>query len=720
MNQNTQSDVHLSHYWEVLLKRWKLGLVILLIVVLATVAAHYFTTPLYRASILLQIERDSTAQYSIEDLFAIPSRQEYLQTQIQLLKSRGMGLRVVEDLDLLENQTLNPGGTENLSPEEQIERKNALAGRIASGIRVEAVEGTSLVRVAYIGTDPKLVQEIANGIGESYVKMNIERKSESVRQATRFLRSEIEKLQQEIDAGERQVQKYGASRDIFSDEGDNLVLQRLESLNRSYLDAQARRISAESALRTVRSASAQSIPTIADDWVIRGLRADLQRLEREYEQKRTNFRPAHPEMQRLANEIEGARKNLANATQERLQSVREAARKDLEDAIERERELEKALEEQKTRALELNIDAVDYLAQRTNLASKKELLNELTQRLNETEVTSRLKGADSSNIHIIEDANQPGYRYNASLKKNLKNAFPLGLVMAVGAIFFLEYMDRSIRSAEELEQVSGFPTLGVIPAADRGGKPGYGYGYGFRSKEPPPSDDQDARVELIPDRNPKSPVSEAYRALRTSLLLSSAEELRKILVTSSVPKEGKSTTTVNLATVLAQMGKRVIVVDADLRKPKIRQIFEAPSKKGLVDYLAHQAEIEDVIESSKIANLSFIQSGPIPPNPSELLASPRMRALLDSVTETFDYVLIDSPPVLPVADAVILGNQVDGVVLCVQGGKTPREVVQRASGKLRQAGTHTLGALLNNLDARSQGYRYTQQYYEYYGDSSRT
>ena len=717
MQANPQSDVHLSHYWEILLKRWKLGLAIVLIVVLSTIAAHFFTTPLYRSSILLQIERDSTAQYSIEDLFMVPSRQEYLQTQIELLRSRGMGLRVVEDLNLLENESFNPAGTDGLSEPERVQKKNTLASRIASGIHVDQVEGTSLVRVSFVGTDPKLAQEIANGIGESYVKMNIERKSESVRQATRFLRMEIEKLQEEIDSGEREVQTYGASRDIFSEEGGNLVLQRLDSLNRSYLDAQSRRIAAESRYQSVRSSGAESIPEIADDWVLRGLRADLNRLEREYEQKRTNFRPAHPEMVRIENEIAGARTSLTNAIQERLNGIREAARREYENALSAERQIEQELEQQKTRALALNIDAVDYLSQRTNLSSKKELLDELTQKLNETEVSSRLKGADSSNIHVVEDANQPGSRSNASLQKNLKNAIPLALIMAVGAIFFLEYMDRSIHSPEELEQVSGLPTLGIVPAAAKAAGTGVYGGSGLRNRETDDQDQDQVAVELIPHTDPRSPVAEAYRALRTSLLLSSAEELHTILVTSSVPKEGKSTTAVNLGVVLAQLGKKVVIVDADLRKPKIRHIFGAASGRGLVDYLAHQAEASDIVVASDVPRLSYIQSGPIPPNPSELLASQRMTGLLAELRDEFEFILVDSPPVLAVADAVILGNHVDGVILCVHGGRTPREIVQRASSRLRQAGTHTLGALLNNLDVRKQGYRYSQGYYEYYGDS---
>lgn len=707
-----EREVHLSHYWEVFLRRWKLGLAVFILVVLATAGAHFFTTPLYRSTILLQIERDVTSQ-SWEDLWRLPSQQEYLQTQIQLLRSKGTGRRVAEDLELVNDA--------DMTPEERELALDSRASQIAGGTRVETIENTSLVRVSYVGSDREQVREIANGIGESFIQANIERKSERVRQATRFLRNEIMKLQEEIDAGERQVQTYGASRDIFSDQGGNLVLNRLESLNQSLLDAQSKRMAAEANYQTLRSSTAESIPRVATDPVIAGLRGDLARLEREYEQKRSTFRPAHPEMQRIANEIEGARRSLSNATAERLRGVREEARHEYEDALTRERQIEQELEQQKSRALDLNIDAVDYLAQRTSLSSKKELLNELTQRLNETEVSSRLEGADSSNIHIIESATQPAAPYNANLQAKMKRAIPLGLVIALGAIFFLEYMDRSVKSADELEQLTGLPTLGIIlSAGSKALQEGYGYGYGLRRKKEPVQDSEpETPVELLSHTQPRSPITESYRAFRTSLLLSSAERLHSILVTSSVPREGKSTTAVNLAIVLAQMGKPVVVVDADLRKPRIRSILTGSNVgRGLVDFLAHQATADEIVDRSRVPNLSFIGSGPIPPNPAELLASPRMKELLEDLSRHFEYVIIDSPPLMAVTDAIILGNQVDGVILCVHGGRTPRELVQRASTRLRQAGGRALGTLLNNLEERQGRSRYASHYYEYYGEES--
>ncbi len=710
-----EKQVHLSHYWVILLRRWKLGLAVVVIVLLASVGAHFFTTPLYRSSILLHIERDVTSQ-SWEDLWRLPSQQEYLQTQIQLLKSKGTGRRVAEDLELVASPA--PGTTES----DREAALNAKAAQIASGISIDTVENTSLVRVSYVGTDPKQVQDIANGIGESFIQANIERKSERVRQATRFLRQEIEKLQDEIDVGERQVQQYGASRDIFSEQGGNLVLNRLESLNQQYLQAQSQRIAAESNYQTIRQSSSDSMPQIASDPVISGLRADLNRLERELEQKRANFLPAHPEMQRLQNEIAGARVSLSTAMKERLGGLREEARRDYEEALGRERQIERELEEQKNRALELNIDAVDYLAQRTNLSSKKELLNELTARLNETEVNTRLEGVDSSNIHIIEGATQPGAPYNANLQAKMKNAIPLGLVMALGAIFFLEYMDRSIKSADELEQVTSLPTLGIIPSAsDKAGAASHGYIYGGKKPENKTealAGNDDSAVALLAHTHPRSPITETYRAFRTSTLLSSAAKLHSVLVTSSVPREGKSTTAVNLAIVLSQMNKPVVVVDADLRKPRIRQILGGSKAQGLVDYLAHQAEASEIVESSEIPNLSFISSGPIPPNPAELLASSRMKELLEELSARYEYVVVDSPPLMAVTDAVILGNQVDGVILCVHGGRTPREVVQKAAALLRQAGVRTLGTLLNNVAERHTRGRYSSHYYEYYSEDS--
>ncbi len=714
-------EVHLSHYWNIVLKRWKVVAVILLTVILGAFLGGYFTKPLYRSKVVLQIEREDPNRITVDDLFRIePSSQEFLQTQYALLKSRGMSEQVVRDLDLVHDKEMNPDGVEGKTPEQIREMETRMADQISDRIEIKPVLYTSLVEIWYTSGSPRLSQKIANGIGDSYIQMTIERKFESVRQASTFLNAEIAQLKNEIESGERELQKFTSKRDIVSMEGSgNLIVEKLNDLNSQYNQAQSVRMQKQATWNSVMNASPGSIPEV-NNVVIQGLRSDLLKLEREYEQKLTRLKPEHPEMVRLQEQITGSRSNLNKAIQDALGSVRESARKDYESALAHEQTMKQALEEQKKKAMELNLNAVDYLTLKSTIDNKRNLLNELTRQLNETQVSARLKGSNSSNIHFVERAELPTARFNATTQKNLKNAAPLGLILGIAAVFFLEYMDRSLKSPEDVEKTTGFASLGIIPAAAHA-RPGYGYGYGYgaygymKSKLGGRSTDADPiEVDLIPHTDPRSPIAEAYRAFRTSLLLASARSPKAILITSSLPREGKSTTAVNLATVLAQMGRKVVIIDGDLRKPRIKKVFKSTEHAGLVNYLAANVPLEDIVQETEIPQLSFIESGPIPPNPSELLASDRMKDLMNLVRQEFDFVILDSPPLMAVADAVILGALADGVVLCIHGGNTVREMVQRAAQRLKQSNVPVLGALLNNIDLRANGYRFSRQYYEYY------
>ncbi|HEX7154449.1 MAG TPA: polysaccharide biosynthesis tyrosine autokinase, partial [Thermoanaerobaculia bacterium] len=358
-----------------------------------------------------------------------------------------------------------------------------------------------------------------------------------------------------------------------------------------------------------------------------------------------------------------------------------------------------------------------YMDLRMAVETKQTMLAALQKQLNETQVAARLSGNATSNIHITDDAQLPGGRYNLTMTKNLQRAFPLGLILGLGAIFFLEYMDRSIKTPEELERVTKFASLGIIPAASSVGRSSdYAYGRGsgkLRAVETAAVDPQQG-IELIPHTDGRAPISEAYRAFRTSMLLASASSPKVIVITSSFAREGKTTTSVNLATVLAQMGKPVLLIDADLRRPRLQKVFRGKLNLGLVNYLAANIPLEDCIQETTVPNLNVVLSGPIPPNPSELLASDRMKHLIEEVRAKFAFVIFDSPPILAVTDSVVLASKADGVVLTVHGGHTPREHVMRSAERLRQANIPVLGALLNNLDLEQYGYAYKKSYYDYY------
>ena len=717
MDLNTHQEVHLSHYWNVIRKRWKVAFAILLVVMLGTFLASYFQKPLYRSTIRIQIDRESN-RATMEDFFGVPANeQEFLQTQYVLLKSRGLALQVVEDQKLWNDPELNPAGTAGKTPKELEPVKEGIAGGLLGGIEVTPVRNTALVDISYVGTSPRLAQKIAEAWGDSFIRQNIARKVNSVHEASQFLTDQITNVRNDLDGARRELTTYGRSRNIISvDEGtENVEMSTLSQVLRDYTDAQnelSQKRAAYTALeRTPADVAAAGDPSVSL------INENLISQERDYAQKRSTFLEGHPEMRQLSEEITKTRARKNAAVQEAYNRRLGASRAELNAATSRAASMQAAYDRQRGQVQRSNVDAATYLDLKMAVENKQAQLASLQKQLSEAEVTARLSGSATSNIHWV-DHSLPPYRFNLSMQKNLQSAFPLGLVLGLAAIFFLEYMDRSVKTPEDLERVTKLASLGVIPAAGSFSKQsGYSYGYGRttpRLRAIEGGDDKDGGVELIPHTDARSPIAESYRAFRTSLLLASANSPKVIVITSSFAREGKTTTSVNLATVLAQMGKPVLLLDADLRRPRLQKVFQGKMNLGLVNYLAANIPLDDIIQPTDVPNLSVVLSGPIPPNPSELLASDRMKHLIAEMRAKYAYVIFDSPPVLAVTDAIVLAAAADGVVLTVHGGKTPRELVQRSAERLRQANIPVLGALLNNLDLHQYGYTYKKGYYEYY------
>lgn len=716
MDLNTQQEVHLSHYWNVIRKRWKVAAAILIVVMLGTFLASYFSKPLYRSTIQIQIERETPA-ITIEDLFGIAaSDQEFLQTQYVLLKSRGLALRVVEDHKLYNEPELYPPGVAGKTPAELANIKEGIAGGLLPNIDVTPVRGTSLVQISYVGTSPRLAQKVAEGWGDSFIRMNIAKKLDSVQQASEFLTRQISAIKADLELARHDLTTYSRSRGIISadETGENVEMTTLTQVNHDLTDAQNALIEKQAAYASLERTSPEAVAS--NDQLVMRITDDLSRQQREYSEQRSRFLEGHPQMKQLADQIEKTRAARTLAIRQAYAKALESARADVAAASSQVSSLRQAYDRQRGQVQKSNVDAAQFLDLRMAVETKQTMLATLQKQLNETEVAARLRGSATSNIHLIDHAPLPGSRFNLSMKKNLQSAFPLGVILGLASIFFLEYMDRSVKTPEDLEKQTKFASLGVIPAAGTVTRQyGYGDSYGRTPRlRAVDTEDKPAGIELIPHVDARSPISEAYRAFRTSLLLASAKSPKVIVITSSFAREGKTTTSVNLATVLAQMGKPVLLLDADLRRPRLQKVFPGKMNLGLVNYLAANISLDDIIQPTDVMNLSVVTSGPIPPNPSELLASDRMKHLIEEVRNKFAYVIFDSPPVLAVTDAIVLAANADGVVLTVHGGKTPRELVQRSAERLRQANIPVLGALLNNLDLHQYGYTYRKSYYDYY------
>ncbi|HXH37803.1 MAG TPA: polysaccharide biosynthesis tyrosine autokinase, partial [Thermoanaerobaculia bacterium] len=576
-----------------------------------------------------------------------------------------------------------------------------------------------------ISSSPRLSQKIAEGIGDSYIRLNNEKKFESVREASEFLDRQIAQIRADIEVTRRQLQQYGESKGIISSaDASSIPFQRLSKLNADLQNATNLRLEKQNAYDSLSRANPESV-TSADPLVSQ-LTEEESRKNREYSQGLTTFKPGYPQLVALKNAIDKTHQARLAAVNAAFARAKDAAHRDLVAAQQSEDQMYAALNAQKRETVTMNASAAGFTDLTKTLESKQTLLEQLEKRQNETEVTARLRGSGSSNnIHIVDHAQFPTGRFNVTMKKNLQSAFPLGVVLGLAAIFFLEYMDRSIKTPEELERVTRFASLGVIPSANTAGRGGYGYGYGYgrgtaRLRPVVETDDAQTGIDLLPHTDSRSAIAEAYRAFRTSLLLASASSPKVIVISSTFAREGKTTTSVNLATVLAQMGKPVLLIDADLRRPRLQRVFRGKMNLGLVNYLAANIPLEDVIQETQVPNLSLILSGPTPPNPSELLGSDRMKHLIHEIRAKFAFVIFDSPPVMAVTDSIVLAANADGVVLCVHGGQTPRDIVQRAAERLRQSNIPVLGALLNNLDLQQYGYSFKKSYYDYYDEDGRS
>jgi capsular exopolysaccharide synthesis family protein len=742
-----ESDFNLAEYVGMVRRHWKLAAVCALLG-LAGAGIHYAITPKeYQATATIQIERRNLTPLGnaqnpwLENYWNL----EFYPTQYELLQSRGLAERVVKSLDLMEDPKFNPGapgagggrdGKSAPTAEDDEAVLGGLADQLRGSLSVSPVRNTQLVQLSFHSSSPEFAARAANAFAESFIDLGVEDRFATAGKASTFLTSQIETLKQEIQDKENQLQAFSRRSDIVTlDPDSNPVLQRLEMLNSQYIEAKKTRIEKESRYHEALSGPKEAISDTLSVGVVSDQRGQILKLEREYETKLKTYKPDFPDMISLKAEIEKTRQHLNEVTQEQMGKARSNAFADYQTALRQEQGLESELRTLKSEAIDQNSAAVEYTNLKVEVQTRRDLLDELLRKQSETEVAVRLQDTRESNVRVIDKALVPGGPFRPSLRQDVSYGLLLGLLFGVGCGVLIEFLDRTVKTPEEIERRLGLPALAVIHDLADGGKAygdasyGYGYGYGaepaagertertklarFEKKKAPAA--APGQIELVPHERPRTLISEAYRSLRTALLLSSARELKVVAVTSAVAGEGKTATASNLAVVLAQLGRQVLLVDCDLRKPRLHQVFHVSNRFGLVNQLTASAEPDAVFLPTEVPNLWLTPSGPIPPNPSELIASDRMREWLRSVRSRFDFVVIDTPPALAVTDATIVGMLVDGVVLTLRSGKVTREEARLCRDRLRQAGIKILGAVLNRYRSLQTGLGKRYRYYESYG-----
>jgi capsular exopolysaccharide synthesis family protein len=741
-------ELNISEYVAMVRRHWKL-LAVTCLIALVGGAIHYAITPKqYMATTTIQIERRNLTPVGtgqnpwLENYWNM----EFYPTQYELLQSRGLSERVVKSLDLMDDPAFNPaaGPARDSKRGATAEDDQATLGRLADqlrgGLTVDPVRNTQLVRLSFQSSAPEFAAKAANAFAESFIDMGVEDRFASAGKASTFLGSQIETLKQEIAAKETQLQAFSRRTDIVTlDPQTNVTLQRLEALNTSLMQAKRTRIEKEARYHQVMTEPPETLADSLSGGVVGGLRGDQLRMERDYETRLKTFKPDWPDMVTLKAEIEKGQQHLQEVIKEMVEKARSGAYADYQSTLRQEQALESDLTASKKDAIDQSSSAVQFTNLKVEIQTRRELLDQLMRQQSETEVAVRMQDSRESNVRIIDQALMPGGPFSPSLRKDITYGLLFGLLLGVGAALLIEFLDRTLKAPEEIERRLGLATLAVIQDIGEVGKTygyysAYAYGSGasaasgerprvrasrnapagwLEKKKAAPAGP--AQIELVPHERPRTLISEAYRSLRTALLLSSAREIKIIAVTSAVAGEGKTATASNLAVVLAQLGRPVLIIDCDLRKPRLQNVFRVSNRVGLVNQLTGTADPDAVILPTEVPNLWVVPSGPTPPNPSELLASERMRDWLRTLRNRFDYVIIDTPPVLAVTDATLVGVLVDGVVLTLRSHKVTREEARACRDRLSQADIKILGAVLNRYRAFHTGVAKGYKYYEPYG-----
>jgi capsular exopolysaccharide synthesis family protein len=731
----SSSNVHLLDRLSALFRHRRLAGAAFVIVVGVMLLQTYSKIPLYRASAQVQIQDERTTAVGNLDannpMFWQDSEQ-YYNTQYSILASRGLAKRVVHKLQLQNHPLFNGSAPQARGPvalvrqarqtlgntvrslwsrggaEQAVEAtpapdenavESGLISHFLGGVDIVPQRSTRLVEVAYISTDPAFAALAATTLAEEYAQQNLDLRLENITKNLAFLGEEVLKQEKKVTEAEAAMADYRDKKNALSlEDRTNIVGARLNTLNETVTRSRTNRLQKEALYLQLKgidpkSDTADGFPLVATNPGVMEAKTRLADLNAEKARLSSRYLAGHPDLIKVEGQIESARAALI-AQRAR---VIESAKNEYDAAIQEERSYAGQLEAQKGAAMDLDRKSGDYSILQRQAETNRQVYQSLLQQQKELRVISNSR---TNNVQVRDRAEPPGGPFSPNTRREWFMALVAGLFVAVGLAFGIEYLDDTVKTPDDVAQRLRLPLLGLVPAL--------------------PGD----HVPLLSDEVPEA-FGEAFRSLRTSLVFtSSSDGPRVIAVTSSQPLEGKTTTACNLGMVLALGGARVLLVDADMRRPGLHTVVGAQNEIGLSHLLVGQARVREAVQKTTEPNLFVISAGRIPPNPSELLTSERMNALLGHLrTGPFDWVIIDTPPVLAVTDAVIVARGVSGVVFVIGSEMTRRGHAERAMETLAAGKPKSIGAVLNRVDFDRNRYYYTRyyghHYQNYYGSSGR-
>jgi polysaccharide biosynthesis transport protein len=694
-----QDYVSLSTYWHTLTKRRWTILTAAIVVTTAVAIVSFKMQPIYKATARVQVEAETPMIQSIEEMFRKSSADDtFVQTQIQVLKSESLAWRTIEELDLA-NRLISPAKLAKIPSDKQ---KVRLINAFKKKLSVELTPKTRMLAVNYEDPDPQLAARVSTSLVNNYIDYNFRQKYDATRQASAWMEQQLDELKAKVETSQEALVAYERDHQIVStgDKGGMQESQVLSDLSRDLTSAESDRLQKESLYREVET-NREQLATLVHNDLLQKLEEKAADLRDQYTQTVTQYGPKFPKTLRLDQEI----KDLRGQIQAEQERVLARIRKDYTAALTRERLASAAVGAQKEAVGAQNQLLIQHNILEREFEGNQQLYQSLMQRLKNATVSA---GLQSTNIHLVDTALPPGEPVRPKKALNIALGFLAGIVLGVMMAFAQEGLDHSVKTAEEVESLLMIPALAVVPL-HRGLESSRwvvaGNKWSWKLKDRSERQTGSPNVALAISSNPQSTLAEAYRTLRTSVLLSlSPNPPKSILITSAQSGEGKTATALNLAQTLAQRKGKVVVVDCDLRKGGIARILHVKNEKGVSTILTGSDKLEEALQQFEQTNLWILPSGPVPPNPAELVGSESMAAICSALSQQFDHIIIDSPPVLAVTDATIMAGLVDGVVLIAESGRTHRAGLMRTRAILENAGARVLGVVLNKLDVRHEGY----------------
>jgi len=721
-----EEEIHLRDYLDVIIRRKWLIISVLALIFISTLIQTLKSPKIYKASTTIEISARSQKITKFEELVSNDLRtRNFYETQIKLIQNRDLALRVIEKLDL-ENHpfvverlfgTGDPGamfkfkgmlkdmvkriisgirakekGMETVGskiPEDDLKQRNLL-NFLEGNLSVSQIRNSMLIKIIFTSSDRQLSKSLANAIAEEFILWKMDQKLEASQMARNFLMKQIDLERINLEKSEEELNRFAKQAGIVSlDSKLNSIYRQLEELNSALAEAQANLIGKEAAYRQATKIGPSYLPQVMESGVITELKSEYARLRSEYEELTTTFHGDYPKVKPLKSRM----LSLAARIEIEEDKIFQAIKNDYLAALKKAETLQVRVDRQKNLALDLNDRTTQYRIMERQVETNKGIYDSLLQRVREIET---MVGVTSSDIQIVEPAVLPISPFKPRVKRNLLLAIVIGLFAGIGCAFFLEYFSDKITNPEEISDRFQIPVLGVAPLVKNGDSP----------------------IEETIIADPRAPFAEAMRTIMISIQLSGfGNRSKSFLLTSSMPSEGKTTMAVNLALTFAGAGEKVILIDADLRKPRLHKILasaDCNNRQGLSSFLAG---IDDECHfcHNGNTNLCFVPSGMLPPNPVELLASGRFEELIDFFGQQFDRIIIDGPPMVGLADMIVLSQYVGGVVLVSSMGETTRRAVLHFKKSMANVQANTLGCIINKVDfSRRFGYSSYYNQYSYY------